>query len=153
MVRPAAASTEQVWNEEDARLVEPVDIPIVIAYNGVNHFAPTKPLRGTMVDAIRRERIYEVGWLMRYYLNRQVPNPQSWTDGQRAAWNNLSDALSDNLAQFRSPFRTIDQVYQGPVLPTLKHRLPRPGDREEGHPVTGKCNFFCLPLLTCIPTL
>ena len=142
MLDPSSGAMYQVWNEEDRQLIEDHDIPIVIAYNGENHFAPTKPLRGPAVDAIRRERIYESGWLLRFYLNRQVPNPLSWTDAQRQAWNNLSDALEQNLPHFQSPFRVIDKVYQGPNIPALKHRIPPPGEEQGRHPITGNRAFI-----------
>ena len=87
-------------------------MPFVIAYNGSNHFAPTKPIRNAEVVELREANLYRAGLTMHYMLKRVVIDQLD--DEKAQAWHSLYDTLSLNLGVFRPANEQLARGYEGP---------------------------------------
>jgi hypothetical protein len=104
-------------------VLEEHDVPIVLAYNGIDHYAPTKPIRNEEVAVIRGANVYQAGGILQYMLKRMVHERMS--DDERKAWHELNDQLKQSLPVFRPRDESLVRGYEGPLKQQVLYRVPR----------------------------
>ena len=85
-----AGAYPQFYNEEDQLQLGYLDFPIVVVYNGRDHFVPTTPARCPDVQARRREDIYRQCFMLLFTLGRELPRRENaFTQHQLEMWHQL----------------------------------------------------------------
>lgn len=114
-----------LFNQSDLDTREIVDIGIVVAHNGVNHWTATKPLHTPAIVAMRNHQVYHSAVLLRYMLRRTITS--HLTPQQNEAWHTINDAVLHNMEAFAPPHISMRHEYSGGIVEQItRNQPPRP---------------------------
>jgi dienelactone hydrolase len=122
--------------ENDLINNEKIDIPFVLAYNGRDHYAPTKPIRNFEMAEVRKGNVYQAASILEYMMKRMVH--EKTTDEEAHAWHALFDVVRVTSHVFRPADEAMARGYEGPSI----------------QKVTLKNIYMCTkPKIDCIPDI